>query len=186
MNQQPPSKTCEHSGTPTRASLTYTGQAGEHHRSDRSLLVKPWNFHRKAPTPVRPVLLNGQSGSSQETPNLPNRPTELQTDPNSKQQQDRTTANSPRCSTEQNTTGVYTGQTGERHRSDWCDLSSRDEQHPRVNYTKSNSRSPESLHGFVQDFGDSRNTSWVLHSQDLVHQNMLNQEKSRKSHEERL
>jgi hypothetical protein len=38
-----------------RASLTYTGQAGEHHRSDRPLLVEPGNFHRKAPTPVRPV-----------------------------------------------------------------------------------------------------------------------------------
>jgi hypothetical protein len=29
----------------TRASLTYTGQAGEHHRSDRSLLVKSGDFH---------------------------------------------------------------------------------------------------------------------------------------------
>jgi hypothetical protein len=44
-NQQPTSQTRERSGTPTRASLTYTGQAGEHHRSDRSLLVKPRNFH---------------------------------------------------------------------------------------------------------------------------------------------
>jgi hypothetical protein len=35
---------------------------------------------------------------------------------------------------------------------------SRDEQHPRVNTPKSNSRSPESLHRFAQDFGDSRNT----------------------------
>jgi hypothetical protein len=33
----------------TRALLTYTGQVGEHHRSDRSLLVKP------TLTPVRPV-----------------------------------------------------------------------------------------------------------------------------------
>jgi hypothetical protein len=62
----------------------------------------------------------------------------------------------------------------------------RDEQHPRVNSPKSNSRSPESLHGFVQDFGDSRNTSWELHSQDLVHQNLLNQEESIKSHQECL
>jgi hypothetical protein len=38
-----------------RALLTYTGQASEHHRSDRSLLVKPGNFHRTAPTPVRPM-----------------------------------------------------------------------------------------------------------------------------------
>jgi hypothetical protein len=46
----------------TRVSLTYTGQAGEHHRSDRSLLVKPDDFHRTAlhrsgrcNTPVGPV-----------------------------------------------------------------------------------------------------------------------------------
>jgi hypothetical protein len=32
----------------TRASLTYTGPAGEHHRSDQSLLVKPGDFHRTA------------------------------------------------------------------------------------------------------------------------------------------
>jgi hypothetical protein len=51
---------------------------------------------------------------------------------------------------------------------------------------KSNSRSPESLHGFAQDFGDSRNTSWALQSQDLVHQNLLKWEESRKFHQERL
>ena len=46
----------------TRALLTYTGQAGEHHRSDRSLLVQPGNFHRRplhrsgrCSSPVRPV-----------------------------------------------------------------------------------------------------------------------------------
>jgi hypothetical protein len=38
-----------------RALLTYTGQAGEHHRSDRSLLVNPGDFHKTAPTLVRPV-----------------------------------------------------------------------------------------------------------------------------------
>jgi hypothetical protein len=47
-----PENAAEHK---TRASLTYIGQAGEHHRSDRSLLVKPANFHRIALTPVRPV-----------------------------------------------------------------------------------------------------------------------------------
>jgi hypothetical protein len=61
-NQQPTSRTRERSGTPTRVSLTYTGRAGEHHQSDRSLLVKPRNFHRKplhrlglCSSPVRPV-----------------------------------------------------------------------------------------------------------------------------------
>jgi hypothetical protein len=42
-----------------------------------------------------------------------------------------------------------TGQTGHA----WA---ARDEQHPRVNSPKSNSRSPDSLYGFTQDFGDSR------------------------------
>jgi hypothetical protein len=47
-----PENAAEHK---TQALLTYTGQAGEHHRSDRSLLVKPGNFHRIALTPFRPV-----------------------------------------------------------------------------------------------------------------------------------
>jgi hypothetical protein len=53
-NKQPhrPENAAKHK---PRALLTYTGQAGEHHRSDRSLLVKPRDFHRTAPTPVRPV-----------------------------------------------------------------------------------------------------------------------------------
>jgi hypothetical protein len=61
-NQQPTSRTRERSGAPTQASLTYTGQAGEHHRSDRSLLVKPETstgrpLHRsgRCSSPVRPV-----------------------------------------------------------------------------------------------------------------------------------
>jgi hypothetical protein len=41
-----------------QASLTYTDQAGEHHRSDRSLLVKP----------VRLVQHTGQTGPSQKAP----------------------------------------------------------------------------------------------------------------------
>jgi hypothetical protein len=74
---------------------------------------------------------------------------------------------------------MSTGQTGQS----WA---ARDEQRPRVNFPKSNSQSSKSLHGFAQDFGDSRNTSWALHSQNLVHQNLLSQEKSKKSHQERL
>jgi hypothetical protein len=45
-----------------------------------------------------------------------------------------------------------TGQAG------FC-LDSREEQSPRVNSPKSKPRSPESLHGLEQDFGDIRNTS---------------------------
>jgi hypothetical protein len=152
-NSQPhrPENAAEHK---TRASLTYTGQAGEHHRSDRSLLVKPVDFHRTA--------LHRSDRSQPESPKTPNRPTELQTDPNSKQQQHGMTENSPKRSPKQNPTGVGTGQTGVA----WA---SRDEQHPRVNTPKSKLRSAESLHGLVQDFGDSRNTSWGVHSQVYVH-----------------
>jgi hypothetical protein len=66
---------------------------------------------------------------------------------------------------------AHTGQTG----GAWV---ARDEQNPQVNSSKSNSRSPNSLHGFEQDFGGSRNTSWALHSQVMVYQNLLNQEES--------
>jgi hypothetical protein len=54
-----------------------------------------------------------------------------------------------------------------------------DEQNPRVNSSKSNTRSPDSPHRFAQDFVDSRNTSWTLCSQVMVHQNSLNQEESK-------
>jgi hypothetical protein len=66
-NNQPhrPENAAEHK---PRALLTYTGQAGEHHQLDQSLLVKLGDFQRIAPTPVRPVQLNGQTGSSQKAP----------------------------------------------------------------------------------------------------------------------
>jgi hypothetical protein len=66
-NNQPhrPENAAEHK---LRALLTYTGQTGEHHRSDRSLLVKPGDFHRTALTPVRPVWHTGQTGPSQKAP----------------------------------------------------------------------------------------------------------------------
>jgi hypothetical protein len=61
-SQQPPSRTRERSGTPSLAPLTHTGHIGEQHRSDRSLLAKPGNFHRRplhrsgwCSSPVRPV-----------------------------------------------------------------------------------------------------------------------------------
>jgi hypothetical protein len=112
-NSQPhrPENAVEHK---TPASLTYTGQAGEHHRSDRSLLVKPGDFHRTA--------LHRSDRPQPESPKTPNKPTKLQTDPNSKQQQHRTTENSLKCSPKQNPTGVSTGWTGEKHRLDRCGL----------------------------------------------------------------
>jgi hypothetical protein len=89
--------------------------------------------------------------------------------------QNHTTTAVPRDKTDQGLAPVRpiknTSQTGHT----WT---AQDEQRPQVNSLKSNSRSPDSLHGFAQDFGDSRNTSWALHSIVMVHQNSLNQEES--------
>jgi hypothetical protein len=60
----------------------------------------------------------------------------------------------------------------------------RDEQHSWVNSPKSNSQSPDSLHGSAQDFGDGRNTSWALHSQVMIHKNSLNQGESKNFRQE--
>jgi hypothetical protein len=75
-------------------------------------------------TPVRPARHTGQTDHSLKAPKAPNRPTDHQTDPNSKQQQHKTTVNTPRRSPEQNPTEGCTGQTGQEHRSDRCSLGS--------------------------------------------------------------
>jgi hypothetical protein len=75
-------------------------------------------------TSVRPVRHTGQTGHSLKAPKAPNRPTNHQTDPNSKQQHHRTTANTPKHSPEQNPTEGCTGQTGQEHWSDRCSLGS--------------------------------------------------------------
>jgi hypothetical protein len=67
-NQLPTSQTRERSGTQNSSSLTYTGQASEHHRSDRSLPVKTGDFHRNSSTPVWLVQHTGQTGLSQKAP----------------------------------------------------------------------------------------------------------------------
>jgi hypothetical protein len=146
------------------------------------------------PAPVRPVDRVGQaSGYSSRTTNIPrslvtpqgyeqkhiqNTPCK-QEEPFSKPS--KTTPNRPRTDQQQHNQKTHgsgkspetnptkrltpirpvksTGQTGHV----WA---ARDEQHPWVNSPKSNSRSPDSLHGFAQDFGDSRNTSW--HSIDKL------------------
>jgi hypothetical protein len=104
--------------------------------------------------------------------------------PRTNQQQHTTTGNSARRSPEANPTKGF-------HRSDQSRAPVTLGQLGmnsilRVSPSKSNSRSPDSLHGFAQDFGDSRNTSWALHCQNLVHQNLLEQEQSKKSHQEHL
>jgi hypothetical protein len=158
----------------------------EHHRSDRSLLAKPGNFHRRplhrlgqCSSPVRPVEARKPQIHLTGLPS--SKLTQTRNSGNTRQQQTH-----PDVHPRQNPQSLCTSQTGELHRSDRSGWAAQDEQHPRVNSPKCNSRSPESLHGFVQDFGDSRNTSWALHSQDLVHQNLLNQVESRKSDQECL
>jgi hypothetical protein len=99
-----------------RASRSYTDQAGEHHRSDRSLLVKPGDFHRIAlhrsgwcNTPVRPVPARKPQNTKQayRAPNRLKLETAATLD-NSKHTQTFTRAKPNR--------GL--------HRSDRCDLSS--------------------------------------------------------------
>jgi hypothetical protein len=185
-NQLPTLQTRERSRTQNSSPLTYTGQAGEHHRSDRCLLVKTGDFHRNSSTPVGPVQNTGQTGLSQKAPK---RQTDLpssklnQTRNNSNTEQQRTHPNVHQSKNPMTVAPVRmvrgTGQTGVT----WA---SRDEQHPRVNTLKSKPRSPESLHGLEQDIGDSRDTSWGVHSQDYVHQNLPNQEESKKSRQEHL
>jgi hypothetical protein len=97
---RPVSTTCQTSpcwwNLVTSTKWPHTDQVGATHRSDQS---------------------------QPESPKSPNRPTDLQTDPNSKQPQHRTKANSPRSSPEQQPTNGCTGQTGVA----WA---ARDEQHP--------------------------------------------------------
>jgi hypothetical protein len=91
-NQLPTSQTRERSGTPKLEST-------DQHRSGR------------CNTPVRPVSARKPQNTKQA----------YQADPNSKQQQHRTIANTPKRSPEQKPNKGCTGQTGERHRSDRCD-----------------------------------------------------------------
>jgi hypothetical protein len=73
-----PENAAEHQ---TSSPLTNTGKTGEHHRSDRSRLVKLGDFHRKAPhrsdrcnTPVGPVSVRKPQNTKQAN-QAPNRPT---------------------------------------------------------------------------------------------------------------
>jgi hypothetical protein len=116
--------TRERSGTPKL-------EPTDLHRSDRRAPpVRPVpageteQLSLSGSTPVRPVRHTGQTGHSRKAPKEPNKPTDHQTDPNSKQQQHRTTVNTPRCSPEQNPTEGCTGQTDQEHRSDRCSLGS--------------------------------------------------------------
>jgi hypothetical protein len=108
-----PENAAEHQ---TSSPLTNTGQTGEHHQSDRSLLVKLVDFHRKAPhrlgrcnTPVRPVTTRKPQNTKQAY-RPPNRP-KLETVPT--QDNSKLTQTFTRAKTHQ---GL--------HRSDRCSLGS--------------------------------------------------------------
>jgi hypothetical protein len=118
-NNQPhrPENAADHK---TRALLIYTGQAGEHHQSDQSLLVKPGNFHRteqplhrsgQCSTPVRPV----QAKKPQNTKQAPSSKM-TQTQNSSNMGQQRTHPNVHPRKTQQGSAPVRpvrgTGQTG--------------------------------------------------------------------------
>jgi hypothetical protein len=79
-NSQPhkPENAAKHQNS---SPLTNTGQTGEHHQSDRSLLVKPGDFHRmtshrsgRCNTPVRPISARMPQNTKQayRAPNRPN------------------------------------------------------------------------------------------------------------------
>jgi hypothetical protein len=116
--------------TPER-SRTPNLESTDQHRSDRWAppvrpvpAVETGQLSLTDSTLVRPVRRTGQTGYSLKAPKAPNRPTDLQTNPNSKQPQHRTTANTPNRSPEQKPTEGCTGQTGQEHRSDRCNLGS--------------------------------------------------------------
>jgi hypothetical protein len=167
---------------PSEPKLTNTHSGNLHgllpvlHRSDR------WLAPVRPVTPVRPVDRAGQAGGysscttnileslidfsrtwNRNTPkhNLRGRrtlhkaskttPNQPRTDQNSTTQR-HTDQQITRGKSHKRLTPVRpvksTGQTGHA----WA---ARDEQHPQVNSPKFNSRSPDSLHGFAQDFGHS-------------------------------
>jgi hypothetical protein len=130
-----------------------TGQAGGYNSNTTSVpenlsdFFRPWSKNTPKTQPTR------KENSTQSLAK------QLQTD----QELTRSTTNQKHTSQaihpKQIPQVAYIGQTGHTHRSDWSSWAARDEQHPWVNSPKSNSQSPESLHGFAQYFGDSRNTS---------------------------
>jgi hypothetical protein len=184
-NKQPQKPTRECSETNNSSSywtapvrpVEHTGQTGP----CEITLTETEDFHRRllhqsgwCSTPVRPV----QAKKPQiHEPNLPG--PKLKQTRNNNHTTHQGTHEHVHLSKIQLRVGI--GQTSERLGKTWAlEMNS----NPRVNYPKSNSRSTDSLHEFAQDFGDSWNNSWALHSQDLVYRNLLNREESKKTHQE--
>jgi hypothetical protein len=129
-----PENAAEHQ---TSSPLTNTGQTGVHHRPVPA--GETWRLPQKGATPVRPMQHTGQTSLSQKTPKhqtgqSSSKPTQTQNSCNTGQQRTH-----PDVHPSKNPTGVApvrpvksTGQTGVA----WA---ARDEQHPRVNSSKSKS-----------------------------------------------
>jgi hypothetical protein len=162
------------------------------HRSERWLLpVRPMAL-------ARPVGTSSQAGGKQQmhnnipgslmTPLGPGTKTTTKTQPARKENSSQNLANQLQTSQEltsrttghnlMNTTaprdknppGACTGLAGHT----WA---ARDEQ--RRGSTSSNPTTDLLIHSTNSHFGDSKNTSWALRSQVMVHQNSLNQEESK-------
>jgi hypothetical protein len=160
------------------------------HRSDRlTLPVRPvansrctTKFQEALVTPLVPgtKTTTKEQPAKKESP-LQNVARQLQTSQeldNMKTEQHHMSTTVPRDKTHQELVPIRPVKSTDQTGHAWV---AQDEQRPQVNSPKTNSRSPESLDEFVQDFRDSRNTSWALQRQDLVHQILLNREKSKKN-----
>jgi hypothetical protein len=113
--------------TASNTRLRHTTQVSQVHAATGVLLNLGTNFQPHKPecsgtSKLESTDQHRSDRSQPESPKTPNRPTELQTEQNSKQQQHRTTTNTPKRSLEQKPNKGCTSQTGERHRSDRCDL----------------------------------------------------------------
>jgi hypothetical protein len=156
---EPRSKTQPTAST-TRSGTTHDTAAGSSNRSGRFL--KPVRLllldlaSRRQGKPVRPVRQTGQTDSVQKLPkdtkHLKNLSTSEQTKPWSSKD---FLAQRPFSTAHRAKPVRPVRETGQACFS----LDSREEHSPRVNSPKTNPRSPESLHGLEQDFGDIRSTS---------------------------
>jgi hypothetical protein len=144
----------------TRSGTTHDTAAGSPNRSGQFLKpVRPLLLDlasRRQGKPVRLVRQTGQIDSVQELPKDPKHLKSLSTSEQTKPWSSKDFLAQRPLSTAHRAKPVRpvweTGQAG-------FSLDSREEHSSRVNSPKTKPRSPESLHGLEQDFGDIRNTS---------------------------
>jgi hypothetical protein len=155
----------------TRAQLLKLNLLGQFLKLVRPDLIELSSHNRRKPVrsvwKTRPVL-------SRNSPNDPRGQTWVKQTQNSPQlgqgkplpNKDLLTQNSSR-----RPTSDKIGQTGSRNRSGRFCLGNREELHPREKLDLHFNQSPESLHKFKWDFGDSRGTSWATFGKNLKPQN---------------